>query len=86
MLLGFILMMTHQKPLLASQVGKMATHLSKQSINCEIINVLYTYTQIFWAFIQNLRQMSGARCCRWSVLKRGLMTLALESLTCWHLE
>ncbi|XP_010222907.1 PREDICTED: docking protein 5 isoform X1 [Tinamus guttatus] len=35
---------------------------------------------------QNLRQMSGARCCRWSVLEHGSMTLALESLTCWHPE
>ncbi|XP_042740866.1 docking protein 5 isoform X4 [Lagopus leucura] len=35
---------------------------------------------------QNLRQMSGARYCRWSVLGQELMTLALESLTCWHQE
>lgn len=47
MLLGFILMMTHQKPLLVSQVGKMATHIRKhKSINCEIMDVLYLHTDV----------------------------------------
>lgn len=45
MLLGFILVMTPQKPLLVSQVGKRAMDVRKhKSINCEIINVLYLHT------------------------------------------
>lgn len=53
MLLGYILMMTPPKPLLVSQVGKMAMHMRKRkSINCEIINVLYLHTDFLGIYTE----------------------------------
>lgn len=53
MLLGSILTMTLLKLLLVSQVGKMAMPMRKhESINCEIINVLYLHTDFLGIYTE----------------------------------
>lgn len=71
MQLGYISVMTRLEHLLVNQVGIMA-HLLVcviSSFNLIVVNFIYLAHQYanFWPFIQNWKQMNGAKSCRWSV-------------------